>query len=162
MLPNPWVLLGAFAVWASTLVGCWFYKGNIDTQEAKANLEAVQLADGKATAKFLADAKAKADEKLALTERNRDDLQKKLDREHADLLAERDVHQRLLSAVEIYANAGSVGAGLSAASEIALLGKRLETLGQLYSDLDSAGEQAAADADAVNDHLAACEATVGK
>lgn len=159
---TPYLYLVAVVVWASTLIGCWFYRGSVDTQIAKAQLEAVQLADGNATTKFLRDVRAEDAEKLALSERTRDELQKNLTRDHTDLLAERDVHQRLLAAVEIYADSSSVGAELPATSEIALLGKRLETLGLVYSELASAGEQAAADSEAINDHLIACEATVGK
>jgi hypothetical protein len=154
VLPNPWVLLGAFAVWASTLVGCWFYKGHVDNFQLQATVATIATQRDQAVIKAQQDAAKTVAAQAAKTQEISDALQTEQAKHAADLVAADDMHKRLLDAVALYAS----GAGLPAATELSVLKGRLETLSGIYGDMASAGEQAAADADTDAEHLRACEA----
>lgn len=80
-----------------------------------------------------------------------------LERQKRDLADARDTGDRLRSAVAIYAG---IGQGVPSPEDPAVLRERLQALGILHEQLAEDYRQRAAEADAVNDALRACESTV--
>jgi hypothetical protein len=158
--PNPWVLLGSLVAVVGLVTGTWFYRGHLDAQVAKGQIATIQSKDEAATVQFQREARAREAAQEVLSGRIQSELQAKLnDQAHAaaDLA---DTNQRLLDAVKIYANTGSVGQGLPQADQLAVSNAKLGVLAGLYGELASAGEAAAAKANGVVAKLGTCEATL--
>ena len=154
MLPNPWVLLGTVVMWASTLIGVWFYRGHVDAFQLQAVVQKIAADSSAAVVKSQQEAAAVVQAQATKVQEVAYALQSEQKKHVADVAAARDEHDRMLNAIAIYTN----DSNLSASSELPVLKSRLATLGKLYGDMAASGEQSATDADADAANLRACEA----
>ncbi len=153
---NPWVLLGILAAWASTLVGIWFYRGNID---AVAKDDAIKTMQVEADGRVQAAQKKAADEAKTMQSKSQGvtyALQSQLQKAAAALAAEHSTSQRLRDTVANFAH-GDGGPG-TAQLPFPEMQRRLSLISKLYTEALGDGAEASAAADAAGAKRDACEA----